>query len=374
MVAGQKRKLSQAAGREISLYLVVQFGRRKSPWAAGVYEVKIVMEEGEQPKVRGKEEEVIDPVVKFFEQHREVLYMSCGVLGSDLLYCFFANYCWRWNSPVPTGMRSFIVNPQTKNVSEIPRLAIETKVNPLVISADGKFFVLSNTRILASGVPQPSFEVFDPNSGASVALPPPPFHSKSHYEAPHEIRVTGSVVINDCILVCVYDSRITNCSFHSYHWGPQAWKPVRTTRDLCYPAFSETACVVGGRIYGCSFLSGVPLSYGFSIDDMSKDFDVPYITLGSPVLYQDLVEPLLFMPLENRYRFGRIVPLGKDMLCFSHTHHSSNSPNAFLSQHLQIKILKIQDSLSLKVLSSTSRALNIKGVQPALLSNCFILG
>lgn len=227
---------------------------------------------------------------------------------------------------MPRGIRSFTVNPQTKNISEIPqdlKLSVATKVNPLVISADGKLFVLSNTRLLAADIPQPSFEVFDPNSGTSETLPPASFHSKPNYERPHRILVTGSVVIHDCILVCVEDGRMKKCSFYSYHWDSRVWKSVTITGGVWFHSFRETACVVGCRIYGFSYAAGIPLSYDFLYTGDCHG-PGPHITLATPVLYQDLVKRLPFIPNEVRKLSGIIVALGKDMLCFSLTYRCSS--------------------------------------------------
>lgn len=126
-------------------------------------------------------------------------------------------------------------------------------------------------------------------------------------------------------------------------------KSVPTADGVWYHSFSETACVVGGTLYGCSFYAGIPLAYEFSIGDTREDCDdAPQITLGSPVLFLNLAERLPFSPDEVCECSRTIVPPGKDMLCFSHTYFSNFT---FDYQHLSIKILQIQDPLSLSLKS-----------------------
>ncbi|KAL7180798.1 hypothetical protein ACSBR1_039790 [Camellia fascicularis] len=352
--------------KEISAYIVVRFGGY--PTVASIYHVKIGIGGGEGAAViRGKEGELLHPLLEFGEGGSR--YLTCGILGSDM-YAFTGNR--DWYAPLPPVVGPYIFNTETKKIYEPVCLpAIAPKTTCWVISVQDKFFVLSNNLCSGKPVLQPSFELFDPKSGSSEALTSPPFHSDEFFRT----YITGLVVVNVSILLVCMEHHPAKFHFFSYNLASGKWKTVSTIKGVHYPVFRGNACVVGDTVYGC-METGVPIAYTFSASAVAvnggSDDDVADIFLGKPVKCTNVVQgdDWFSHPVGAFNHSARIAPAGKDMLCVVHAHESTMSCD---TQIVSIKILQTQGPLSLKILSSASRAWNIEGSLPKL-SYCCVQG
>ncbi|KAL6182228.1 hypothetical protein ACLB2K_043651 [Fragaria x ananassa] len=325
----------------------------------GMYEVKI---EGGQ--ILGKIGGSLDLVGKFFDRSdpevpKDYLLSATRFGSCSKLYLLqhVGDDGW-WLRQSSTRSHDAYKGRVFDTVSKslMPFKLPKVKKEALLISAYGKLYHIAHP---STHMPEPSFEVYDPDTGSWTTLSTFPDNRLSH--------IDGYAVCYDCILMSIDDRG----NFWVYQVTLNQWKRVKipTDRDSNdYYPFHGRAVVVGRTIYALS-LYGDVMAYSLMMGELA-DGSINY-SLDKPVWLHGL-RSLFFRDAKcEPIRTECLVHLGGLNFCLLQTVERD-----FSFQRVWITIFDVVSSGGIKrirTLGSTMRKVAIKGLGCFFIESGFCL-
>lgn len=214
----------------------------------------------------GKSGELLDPVSKFFDRSNPEVPMTylLGATrfgGRSKLYLLqhegYSNWWIRESSTRSyDSYQGCIFDTMTKELMPFKR-PDQIKKAALLISAYGKLYHLAYPSAYRSmsGMPDPSFEVYDPDTGSWSRLSTFPRYQMKWCN----IDIIGYAVCYDCIWISLEGHE--RGKFWVYQVTMDKWKEVNMPADRdsrsYYYSFKGRAVVVDNTIYAFSSVGGV---------------------------------------------------------------------------------------------------------------------